>query len=186
MIGVTWFDAPDIGSNRSFVLRGLPDIERATEIIWIDQGYLPFTMSNREMEWAAGGRIRRLLRRNGECECDLKQHRGTDRITLNEISPIHEMVFSKLWEDAEGLTFRKTRYLIKLKAHLWYIESIAELGLFMARLHSLEDDVARVEVPNWLRSMVMREVTEEPGYRSIDFAHRLRRWREVREQASAG
>ena len=186
MIGATWFDSKNVGSSRSFVLRGLPEMEKATEILWIDQAYLPFTMSTSEMEWAAGGRIRRLLHRNGDCECDLKRHRGTDQITLNEISPIHEMMFSRLWEAAKGLTFRKTRYLLRLETHFWYVESITELGLFMARLHSEEQDVARIEVPSRLGSVVLREVTDEPGYRSIDFAHRLQRWREVREQASAG
>lgn len=186
MIGAAWFDSQNVGRSRSFVLRGLPEMEKATEILWIDQAYLPFTMSTREMEWAAGGRIRRLLRRNGDCECDLKQHRGTDQVTADEISPIHEMVFSQLWEAAKGLTFRKTRYLIKLETHFWYIESITELGLFMARLHSLDGDVARIKVPSRLGSVVLREVTNEPGYRSIDFAYRLRRWREVREQASTG
>lgn len=177
---------PKAREVRSFVLRGLPVLRDPQEILWIDQGYLPFEMSDPDLEWAAGGRIRRLLRRSGQCDCDLTQHRGTDRIAIDEVSPIHEMVFSRLWQDTQGLTLRKTRYVVEGDGVVWFVESVAELGLFIARLRGQQPSVKQGAIPNWLNAVLLREVTEEPGYRSIDFAYRLRRWRQAHIGRSAG
>ncbi len=186
MIGQTWHDSTDDTQSRRFVLRGLPKLDQVAEILWIDQGYLPFEIADDKFDWAAGGRIRRLLRRNGLCDCDLTQHRGTDLIAIDEMSPIHETLFSRLWEHTDDLTLRKTRYVVGFEDILWYIDSIGELGLFLARAQGSENQVEGLRMPSFLGSVCTREVTDEPGYRSIDFAHRLRRWRRIQLKHPSG
>jgi CHAD domain-containing protein/CYTH domain-containing protein len=140
--------------ERKYLLRGLPEMTRATEPLEVEQGYLP------------GALLRERLRRTslaGEVTCwrSIKAGRGVTRIEVEE--EIAAELFDRLWPLTEGSRVVKRRYRIPDGDVVWEIDEFLERDLVLAEVE-LETEAMEVTLPDWIRELVVREVTGEAEF----------------------
>jgi CYTH domain-containing protein len=147
--------------ERKYLLRDLPEFPRAAAILDIDQGYLP------------GVKLVERLRREQSHEGVVRYYRtvklgsGVERIELEEEAD--EPVFQHLWLLTEGRRLRKRRYVVANGDDMWEIDEFLDRPLVLAELE-LEQADAKVKIPDWLKPVLVREVTEEKEYTNHSLA----------------
>lgn len=147
--------------ERKYLLRGLPKFPRAAAILDIDQGYLP------------GEKLVERLRREQSHEGGVRYYRtvklgsGVERIELEEEAD--EPIFQHLWLLTEGRRLRKRRYVVPNGDDMWEIDEFLDRPLVLAELE-LEQADAKVKIPDWLKPVLVREVTEERDYTNRSLA----------------
>lgn len=147
--------------ERKYLLRGLPEFPRASVILDIDQGYLP------------GEKLVERLRREQSHEGVVRYYRtvkigsGVERIELEEEAD--EAVFQHLWLLTEGRRLRKRRYVVPNGDDMWEIDEFLDRPLVLAELE-LDRADATVKIPDWLKPVLVREVTDEKEYTNRSLA----------------
>lgn len=141
--------------ERKFLLSGLPVMPAPSDVLEIDQGYIPGRML---LE-----RLRRQRHRDGRVRYfrTVKVGSGLERIELEDETDAR--TFDHLWMLTEGARLTKRRYLVPAGALTWEVDEFTDRSLHLAELE-IPHASTRVDIPDWLKPVVVRDVTGEPEY----------------------
>jgi CYTH domain-containing protein len=146
--------------ERKYLLSGMPQLPASgVSTLEIEQGWLPGTHLReriRRAQTASGVRFYRTV----------KFGRGVSRVEIEEETS--RGVFDVLWSLTEGRRIRKTRYQVEGELR-WEIDRFADHDLVLAEVELPSEDT-RIEFPDWLVPVMVREVTEEPDYVNYNLA----------------
>ena len=147
--------------ERKYLLAAVPPQALESPTVDIDQGWLPGTQLRE--------RIRRVADADGERFWrGLKQGSGEARIEAEEETTGE--VFAVLWPLTEGRRVSKRRRKVPDDAGLvWEIDEFTDRELVLAEVE-LPAGTAGVALPEWLRPLVQREVTDDPAFRNENLA----------------
>jgi CHAD domain-containing protein len=134
--------------RRRFLLASLPALEaRPLEVA---QGWIPgLRLQERLKRAVSGGEERYYLVKN-----------GSERELEEEAS---RAVFERLWSLTEGRQVLKRTYRIEDGERVWEVDDFLDRDLVLAGTE-LHGPTEQVELPDWLRPLVVREVTGEDQY----------------------
>ena len=150
----------DVEIERKYLLHSLPESMPGADVVMIDQGYLP---GRRLIE-----RLRRELSATGECLTrTVKSGSGVARTELEEQTTPE--VFDAMWPLTQGRRVTKRRHRVVDGPLTWEIDEFTDRDLVLAEVE-LRDAVQQPELPDWLVSSVVREVTGEPEYVNANLA----------------
>jgi len=141
--------------ERKYLLNALPRFPRPIHAYDIDQGYIP------------GEKLMERLRRQRDEKGDTRYFRtvklgvGVRRMELEDETD--QRVFEHLWQLTEGRRLTKRRYVVPNGKDLWEIDEFTDRPLVLAELE-LDHADAPVTIPDWLRPVLIREVTDEREY----------------------
>lgn len=146
--------------ERKFLLSAVPDAVRHHSSGKIDQGWLP------------GEKLQERLRRISQNGTDewlrtVKLGSGLQRLEFEERTT-REM-FDVLWPLTEGHRIAKRRYRVPVDDLVWEIDEFLDRDLVLAEVE-LSDPTAPLEVPGWLTTCLVREVTGDPTYDNVNLA----------------
>ena len=141
--------------ERKYLLSGLPVMPAPRDVLEIEQGYIPGEN--------VGERLRRQRGRDGIVRCfrTVKAGHGVQRIELED--EIQQPMFDHLWVLTEGHRLRKRRHVVPHGTDTWEVDEFTDRVLFLAEIELPRAD-ATVAVPDWLRPVLVREVTDEREY----------------------
>jgi len=151
----------NIEIERKYLLRALPRFPHATSVIEIDQGYIP------------GRKLVERLRRERHGDGSVKFYRtvkvgsGVQRTEIEDETD--EKTFSHLWELTKGKRLTKRRYLVPNHEDVWEVDEFTDRQLVLAELE-LDSADQRIDIPHWLRDVMVREVTDERQYTNHSLA----------------
>ena len=147
--------------ERKYLLRELPAMPAALDVLEIDQGYIPGT---KLLE-----RLRRQQSKSGETRYfrTIKLGMGVERIELEDETD--QRTFDHLWLLTEGARLRKRRHVVANGADHWEIDEFTDRALVLAELEIDRAD-AKVVYPDWLTPVLVREVTDEREYTNRSLA----------------
>ena len=152
---------PPVEIERKYLLTALPRFPRVNAVLEIDQGYLP---GENLVE-----RLRRERHKDGSVRFyrTVKVGSGVTRIELEDTTD--QATFEHLWVLTNGRRLTKRRHLVPNGSDVWEIDEFTDRTLFLAELELHHAD-ARVEIPDWLSAVLVREVTEEKEYTNRSLA----------------
>jgi CYTH domain-containing protein len=138
--------------ERKYLLRALPGMPAPSDVLEIDQGYLP---GDKLVE-----RLRRQRSRDGHVRYfrTVKLGSGVERTEIEDETD--RGVFEHLWILTEGRRLTKRRYLVPVGGRTWEIDEFTDRELVLAEIE-LADADEPVDIPAWLRPVLVREVTDE-------------------------
>ena len=147
--------------ERKYLLRKLPALDGLdAELRQIEQGYLP---GDRLAE-----RVRRVKTPSGtQWYRTVKLGAGVSRIEVEEETT--ERIFRALWRLTRGRRVRKRRYAVRDGERVWEIDHFRDRRLVLAEVELPAEDTP-VAVPEWLRAVLVREVTGDPAYVNLNLA----------------
>ena len=147
--------------ERKYLLRALPQMPAPVDVLEIDQGYLPGT---KILE-----RLRRQTSRDGTTRYfrTIKFGMGVERTELEDETD--RRTFEQMWPVTEGARVRKRRYIVANGADHWEIDEFTDRTLALAELEIDRAD-AKIAFPDWLTSVLVREVTDEKEYTNRSLA----------------
>lgn len=147
--------------ERKFLLSALPRTPEPTEVLEIDQGYLPGV---RLVE-----RLRRQRDRGGHTRYyrTVKVGIGVERMELEEETDAR--TFEHLWLLTEGRRLRKRRYVIPDAGRYWEVDEFLDRDLVLAELE-IPNAATQIEIPDWLAPVLIREITSERQYTNRSLA----------------
>jgi adenylate cyclase len=153
--------AEDVEIERKYLLRNLPKMPRTSAILEIDQGYLPGikVLERVRREKSDSGAVRYFR--------TIKSGRGVERTELEDETD--QKLFDHLWALTEGKRVRKRRYVVPNGHDNWEIDEFLDRPLVLAELE-LDHADALVAIPDWLKPVLVREVTDEIGYSNRSLA----------------
>jgi CYTH domain-containing protein len=147
--------------ERKYLLAGLPRLPAVEDLLEIDQGYLP---GRKLVE-----RLRRQRSRDGVVKYfrTVKVGIGMQRIELEDQTD--RATFEHLWVLTEGRRLRKQRYVVPNGGDRWEIDEFLDRTLVLAELEvpSVE---TRIDIPDWLKPVLVRDVTDEREYTNRSLA----------------
>ena len=91
----------------------------------------------------------------------LKFCAGIERVELED-----EMtweLFEALWPLTEGRRVRKRRYRVPGESGTWAVYVFSDRDLVLAEIE-LPTTTTALSIPDWMRPVVDREVTDDPSY----------------------
>lgn len=146
--------------ERKYLLAGLPPRAAEAEVVDIAQGWLP------------GARLRERIRRVRGPEGErywraLKQGAGLARLEAEEETT--REVFETLWPLTEGRRVAKQRHRVQDGSLTWEIDEFTDRDLVLAEVE-LPARATDVALPDWLRPLVVREVTDDPAFLNENLA----------------
>ncbi len=152
----------DVEVERKYLLSALPRLPDATELLEVEQGWLP------------GARLRervRRVRRGDELRYfrTLKGGKGVSRVEIEE--PTTREVFESLWALTRSCRIRKRRYVVREGPLVWEIDEFRDRPLVLAEVE-LPDEELQPQLPAWLAPRVVREVTDDSRYTNLELARR--------------
>jgi len=147
--------------ERKYLLSGAPAMPSPVEVYEIDQGYLPGV---RLLE-----RLRRQQSRNGGVKFFRTVKVGSGVIRLELEDETDERTFAHLWQLTEGRRLRKRRYVVADGEARWEIDEFVDRDLWLAELEIPRADTP-IRIPDWLRPVLVREVTTERAYTNRNLA----------------
>lgn len=147
--------------ERKFLLSALPDMPGVRDVLEIDQGYIPGV---RVQE-----RLRRQRHRDGRERYfrTVKLGTGVERLEFEDETD--RRTFEHLWVLTEGQRLRKRRHLVPTDDLTWEVDEFTDRELVLAELEIPSAD-APIVVPPWLRSVLVREVTDDRAYSNRNLA----------------
>ena len=151
--------------ERKYLLRELPALPDDATASEIEQGYVP------------GDRVLERLRsvRSGATTRYYRTIKSGDGVTRTEIEDeIDAELFARMWPLTEGRRLRKRRYAVNGPEQTWEIDEFLDRDLALAEVELTKADEA-VDLPGWLASAVVRDVTGEIEYANATLASGDRR-----------
>lgn len=147
--------------ERKYLLSGLPAMPSATDVLEIEQGYLPGV---NVLE-----RLRRQRSRDGTVRYfrTVKLGSGVERVELEDETD--QRTFEHLWLLTEGRRLRKRRHVVPHGDDAWEIDEFTDRPLVLAEIE-LTAANAPVTVPAWLAAVLVREVTDDTAYTNHSLA----------------
>ena len=146
--------------ERKYLLRAVPERARAAPVANIEQGYLPGTRLIERVRRIRAGCATRYYR-------TVKLGSGIERIQVEEETS--REVFDVLWTLTRGKRIQKHRYAVVTDHGTWEIDEFVDRPLVLAEIE-LERAGAEVRMPDWLASVLEREVTHEAGFTNYELA----------------
>jgi CHAD domain-containing protein/CYTH domain-containing protein len=147
--------------ERKYLLRHMPTLPADAVRTEIAQGYLP---GERLQE-----RVRR-VRRTGEPARyyrTVKLGSGLSRTEVEEEAD--ESTFRRLWPLTKGRRIRKLRFKVPDGDLTWEIDRFRGRRLVLAEIELPSEDY-EVQIPEWLRDAIDRDVTGEDEYVNVNLA----------------
>lgn len=147
--------------ERKYLLSALPRMPRVTGVLEIEQGYLP------------GEKLVERLRREQHAGGGVKYYRtvklgsGVERIEIEDETD--RRTFEHLWQLTGGRRLTKRRHLVPHGDDLWEIDEFTDRDLVLAELEIDHPD-ERIDMPAWLRDVLVREVTDDRAYTNRSLA----------------
>jgi len=147
--------------ERKYLLRALPQMPRVTSVLEIEQGYIP------------GDKLVERLRREQHPDGVVKYYRtvklgsGVERVEIEDETDAR--TFAHLWQLTEGRRLTKRRHLAPNNDDIWEVDEFTDRELVLAELEIDHAD-ARIDMPLWLRDVLVREVTDERAYSNRSLA----------------
>ncbi len=168
-------DPPELNASgleieRVYLLSRLPALPADALVYRLEQGYLPDPTAT-DAEGQLEGRLRRTIKPDGSVIYTHTIKRGTGLVRQETERTISQEEFDKFWPQTEGRRLTKTRYFITVDTQLWAVDDFDDLDVVMAEAE-LPTPETNVTLPDWLAAVLVREVTEEPEYRSYSLAVR--------------
>ncbi len=151
--------------ERVFLLTGMPANMPAGEVWKIDQGYLQPDPHAALTE----GRVRRTTHADGSVSWVHTIKRGIGRIRHEQEQQMTQQQFDAAWPRTAGRRIRKIRTRIAHGALVWEIDQFLDLPLCLAECELPAPDT-QMPIPEWLKPVIVREVTEEPEFRNYQLA----------------
>lgn len=146
--------------ERKYLLRALPEVARGSPAVEIEQGWLPGDGPRVRLRREVSRAGTRFLR-------TLKSGRGIRRREVE--AEIEAEEFARLWPGTEGCRVRKRRYRVAAGPLTWEIDEFRDRELVLAEVELPREDHP-VPLPDWLRAVLVREVTDEEGYVNLVLA----------------
>lgn len=148
---------PDYEIERKYLLARMPRLPAGARVLRIDQGWIP------------GARLKERLRRTREAERTtyyrtVKLGSGLKRLEIEEETTAQ--VFRALWRLTRGKRIRKVRYVVDER---WEIDRFLGFDLVLAEIELVTEEEP-VQVPQWLASVLVREVTGDIRYTNFSLA----------------
>ena len=152
---------PDVEIERKYLLRGMPRIPAPDAVLEIDQGYLPGikVLERVRRERAATGMVRYFR--------TMKIGTGLVRTELEDETD--EQLFNHLWALTEGRRVKKRRHVVRHGDDRWEVDEFLDRELYLAELE-LESADQQIEIPDWLKPVLVREVTDERAFTNRSLA----------------
>ena len=147
--------------ERKYLLRGMPAMPAVEDVLEVDQGYIP-GVNVRE-------RVRRQTSRSGVTRYFRTMKMGVGIVRTELEDETDERTFTAMWPLTEGRRVRKRRHLVRHGDDVWEIDEFLDLPLVMAELE-LDRADAPITMPDWLRAVLVREVTDDPNYTNRSLA----------------
>ncbi len=146
--------------ERKFLLAALPPRAESAEAVEIVQGWLP------------GARLRERIRRARRAGVDhyfraVKRGSGGSRLEAEEETT--REVFETLWPLTEGRRIAKRRHRVRDGDYAWEIDVFTDRDLVLAEVE-LPARSTELELPEWLRPLALRDVTDDPAFRNENLA----------------
>ncbi len=163
-------DPSTLEIERVYLLSRLPDLPADALVYRLEQGYLPDPTAT-DAEGKLEGRLRRTVKHDGSVIYTHTIKRGMGLIRQETEHTISQAEFDKLWPRTEGRRLTKTRYVVTVDEQVWAVDEFDDLNVVMAEAE-LPTPETNVTLPDWLAAVLVREVTEEPAYRSYSLAVR--------------
>ncbi len=161
--------------ERAYLLDRLPELPAGAEVWRIEQGYLPESLpGDQGIVAPLEGRLRRVIMPD-DTVCfthTIKRGKGLVREELER--SMTETEFSRHWPRTESRRLSKTRHRITVGELIWEIDDFDQLDIVLAEVELTDVDM-KVEIPDWLASHIVREVTDEPEFRNYELALRAMR-----------
>lgn len=158
--------------ERSYLLDRLPELPAGSEAWQLEQGYLPeLPPGNRGRDTPLEGRLRRVIMPDGTVIFTHTIKRGEGLVREELERSITETEFSRHWPLTESRRLSKTRHRITVGELIWEIDDFNQLDIVLAEVELTDVDM-KVEIPDWLASRIVREVTNEPEFRNYELALR--------------
>jgi adenylate cyclase len=152
---------PDLEIERKYLLNAMPAFPAAEIVLDIDQGYLP---GIKVLE-----RVRRERSDAGVVRYFRTMKLGTGLVRTELEDETDEKLFNHLWLLTEGRRVRKRRHVVRNGDDRWEIDEFLDRELYLAELELASVD-ARIEIPDWLKAVLVREVTDERAYTNRSLA----------------
>jgi CYTH domain-containing protein len=161
--------------ERKYLLSALPAMPQGTEVLRIEQGYLPDSTAEATEggDPPPEGRVRRIVDEDGSVRMThtIKTGHGLRRTEIERAISADE--FERYWPLTEGRRLRKKRYRAcgagAGAAVVWEIDAFEDRDLVLAEVE-LQNADEEIAFPPWLAQHVLREVTEDPSYRNYALA----------------
>ena len=147
--------------ERKYLLSALPRFPAALDVLEVDQGYIP------------GRQVLERLRRQRHADGRERYFRtvklgaGVQRVELEDETD--RRTFEHLWLLTEGARLRKRRHIVAHGEDHWEIDEFLDRPLVLAELEIASAD-ARIEMPDWLKAVLVREVTDEMAFTNRNLA----------------
>jgi CHAD domain-containing protein/CYTH domain-containing protein len=147
--------------ERKYLLRRMPTLPEGAVRTEIAQGYLP---GERLQE-----RVRR-VRRAGEPARYYRTVKLGSGLTRTEVEEeADESTFRRLWPLTRGRRIRKLRFKVPDGGLTWEIDRFRGRRLVLAEIELPSEDY-QVQIPDWLRDAIDRDVTGEDEYVNVNLA----------------
>jgi CYTH domain-containing protein len=141
--------------ERKYLLRGLPaDVLQHPSVI-IDQGYIPGAAVRERVRRTQDGSTLRYFR-------TIKVGSGVERFEFEEETT--DTFFVAVWPLTEGHRVRKRRYMIPSGERIWEVDEFLDRDAFVLAEIELERADEPVTPPPAIAAVIIREVTDEPGF----------------------
>jgi len=178
---------PPLEIERTWLLSGLPVLPAESVTLRIEQGYLAETEGDAAVPAddpeapLVVGRIRRTIRPDGTVEHVHTIKRGAGLVREEFERPIDAAAFEAAWPATAGRRLRKRRHRVPGAASaevpggpplVWEIDEFLDLELVLAEVELPAPDLDP-PIPPWLEPMIVREVTDDPGYTNAAIARRI-------------
>ena len=163
-------NASGLEIERVYLLSRLPDLPADALVYRLEQGYLPDPTAT-DAEGQLEGRLRQTVKHDGSVIHTHTIKRGIGLIRQETERTITQQEFDQLWPRTVGRRLTKTRYFVTVDEHLWAVDDFDDMDVVMAEIE-LPTPETIVTLPDWLTAVLVREVTEEPEYRSYRLAVR--------------
>lgn len=146
--------------ERKYLLSALPPLLRGAPSIEVRQGWLPGRRLVERLRHIQGPGGERWFR-------TVKVGAGVARLELEEETSGE--LFERLWLLTDGRRVSKRRYAVTNGEAVWEIDEFLDRDLVLAEIE-LPDPDTEVRLPDWLRPLVAREVTDDPAYTNRSLA----------------
>jgi CYTH domain-containing protein len=141
--------------ERKFLLRGLPAEISAHHSVIIDQGYIPGTAVRERVRRTQDGPVLRYFR-------TVKLGNGVERFEFEEETT--DTFFVAVWPLTEGHRVRKRRYDMPSGDRVWEIDEFLDRDALVLAEIELDRADEPVVPPASVAAVIVREVTDEPGF----------------------
>ena len=147
--------------ERKYLLKGRPEFPKPAATLEIDQGYIP---GEKLIE-----RLRRQRDTNGVTRYfrTVKVGSGVSRAELEDETDAR--TFDHLWKLTDGRRLKKRRYVVLNGDDMWELDEFTDRPLWLAELEIERADTP-VTIPDWLKPVLLRDVTDEREYSNHSLA----------------